>query len=89
MAPSEDFRLLPRSSPVFSSRFLYHEQYVVAISLFSPFSLSYLGTFSMQSSGNQRLYAEAQGSPANVNTVLMPIAAPLVPPCEETEDQAQ
>lgn len=43
----------------------------------------------MQSSGNQRLYAEAQGSPANVNTVLMPIAAPLVPPCEETEDQAQ
>lgn len=43
----------------------------------------------MQSSGNQRLYAEAQGSPANMNTVLMPIAAPLVSPCEETEDQAQ
>lgn len=45
MAPSEDFRLLLRSSPVFSGRFLYHEQYVVAISLFFPIQLIKFGKF--------------------------------------------
>lgn len=94
MAPSEDFRFLPHSSPVLCSRFLYHEQYmgvdVTCQPLFLPLSISYLGTFSMWSCSNQRLCTEALRIPTKMNAdVPIPVAAPLASACEGTEDQAQ
>lgn len=94
MAPSEDFRFLSHSSSAFCSSFLNHEQYLgvdfTCQPLFFPFSVSYLGTFSMWSSSSQRLCIEALGIPTKRNAdVPMPVAAPLVSACEGTEDPAQ
>lgn len=94
VAPSEGFRFLSHSSPVFCSRFLYHEQDMevdfTCQPRFFPFSVSYLGTFSMWSSSNQTLCIEALGIPTKINSdVPVPVAAPLLSACEGTEGQAQ